>query len=84
MRYIIKDAEQFTELKSKNRKKWIALLVSVLVVGALMALLEVLIPGTIAYFLSMIKALILAIWSMLGDVADAIGDFIQYVLKQRA
>ncbi len=59
-------------------------MVSVLAICALLALLEVLNPGTVAYLFSLVKALVLAIWGMLGDVADAIGDFFQYVQKLRS
>ncbi len=86
VRYVVSDSEVLAEsTKAKSRrKKWITGLAIVLGIGGGAGVLEACVPGTMAYLLSMAAALLIAIWGMICDVADACGDFIQYVRRLRS
>jgi hypothetical protein len=59
-----------------NWRRWVKILVIVLLIGAAWYL------GILASVFYILKLLSAAIWTMARDVAAACGDFIQYVLSQ--
>lgn len=85
MRNIVRGALAFSESPNrKSRKIWFAILSSLVGIGIGLRLLEASNPGTIVDLLSILKAIGMAIWKMVCDVAHACAGFIRYVEGARS
>ncbi len=85
MRITISDTDELSEHVRKARHKtWIVVLSCVLGIGIVISILESSNPGTIAGLLSVARDLVVAIWRMICDVANACSGFINYVLNIRS
>ncbi len=64
--------------KASSRRRWIALLVIAFLIGMAWHY------GIITSAALLLKQLAVAIWNMLCDMADAVGDFLQYISRERS
>ncbi len=80
MQYVARHVRAFSVSSNRKRRKvWLAVLAALAGIGFGLRLLEVAHPGAIADLLSVIKALWMAIWKMICDVANACAGFMRYV-----
>ncbi len=80
MNHTMKNANPFAEQR-KSRKTWIAIGLCALgiAIGIVMRLMASSDLGFISAILSGLKAIVIAIWNMLRDVAHACAGFWDYV-----
>jgi hypothetical protein len=71
---------------TQKRRMTLSLRLTILVLGILLVigLLEFLHRGTAALIFSLLRTVVMAIWSMFCSIAAACRDFLEYVNRQRS